>query len=132
MIRRTRSRLFAATLLAVVASPVFAEGATGKWNLSVETPNGPMTMVFDLVAEGAKLTGTMNNEFMGAMPLSDGSIKGSHVAFKLKIEGGPNGPMTIAYNGEVKGDAIALTSKFEGALPEGAPAEQQVTLTRVK
>lgn len=131
MLRRTHS-LFAAALLAVVASPVFADGATGKWNLSVETPNGPMTMVFDLVADGAKLSGTMNNEFMGAMPLSDGSVKGNQIAFKLKIEGGPNGAMTIAYTGEVKGDAIALTSKFEGALPEGAPAEQQVTLTRVK
>lgn len=129
---RTLARLLAAALFVIVATPAFADGATGKWNLSVETPNGPFAMVFDLVAEGAKLTGTVSNDFMGAMPISNGTVNGSKVAFKLTIEGGPTGPMTIGYTGEVKGDAMALTSKFEGQAPEGAPAEQQVTLTRAK
>lgn len=131
MSRSTLSRLFAVALLTTVAAPAFAAGVTGKWNLSVETPNGPFTMVFDLVAEGAKLTGAMSNEFMGNTPISDGTVNGNKVAFKMTIQGGPNGPMTINYSGEVAGDSMALTSKMEGAVPEGAPAEQQVTLQRI-
>ena len=40
--------------------------------------------------------------------------------------------MTIGYKGTVKGDELALTSKFEGTAPEGAQAEQSFTAKRVK
>jgi hypothetical protein len=40
--------------------------------------------------------------------------------------------MTVSYKGVVKGDELALTSKFEGAPPGGGPAEQSFTAQRVK
>ena len=37
---------------ALLALPAFADEVSGKWNLSVDTPQGPFAMVFDLKAEG--------------------------------------------------------------------------------
>jgi hypothetical protein len=120
-------------VLVLAALPAAAQNAVGKWNASVETPNGPFAMVFEFLVDAAgKLTGSMSNDFMGSTPIKDGSIKGDDLAFKLTIEGGPDGPMTISYNGTVKGDELALTSKFEGTPPGGGPAEQTLKATRAK
>ena len=118
-------------LLANVAAA--QQPATGKWNAMLDTPGGPFTLVFDLLVDAAgKLTGTLTMDFIGAVPIKDGVAKGNDVSFKLTIEGAPTGPMTIGYRGEVKGDELTLTSKFEGAPPEGAQAEQSFTAKRAK
>lgn len=115
---------------ALLALPAFASDATGKWNLSVDTPQGPFMMVFDLKAEGDKLTGSMSNDFMGTTPISDGTVNGSELAFRLTLDGGPGGPMTINYKGTVKGDDLTLVSKFEGTPPPGAEGEQTMVAKR--
>ncbi len=117
---------------ALLALPAFADEVTGKWNLSVDTPQGPFALVFDLKAEGEKLTGAMSNDFMGATPISDGTVKGNELAFKLVIEGAPTGPMTIHYKGTVKGDDLTLVSKFEGEAPPGSEGEQTAVAKRAK
>jgi hypothetical protein len=119
-------------VLALIAIPATAQDAAGKWNASVDTPNGPFALVFEFTVDGEKLAGSMSNEFMGATPITDGTVKGGELTFKLKMEGGPNGAMTINYKGMVKGDELALTSTFEGAPPGGGPAEQTLTATRAK
>jgi hypothetical protein len=128
----TIRRLWLAAALTLLALPAAAQDATGKWNASVETPNGPFALVFEFMADGDKLTGSMSNDFMGATPITDGMINGGELSFKLKIEGGPGGAMTINYKGMVKGDELALTSTFEGAPPGGGPLEQTLTATRAK
>jgi len=122
-----------AALVALVALPAAAQDAVGKWNASVDTPNGPFAMVFEFLVDAAgKLTGSMSNDFMGSTPIKDGMLNGNDLSFKLTFEGGPNGPMTISYTGTVNGDEVALVSKFEGAPPGGGPAEQTLTATRAK
>jgi hypothetical protein len=128
-----RKLVFAAAL-AVLASPVFAaDGITGKWNASVATEQGPFALVFDFAEAGGKLTGTLQNDFIGSIPIQEGTVKGNDVAFKLTIamDGLPE-PLKISYTGTMKGDELSLTSKFEGAPPGGGPAEQQLTATRAK
>ncbi|HLF11329.1 MAG TPA: hypothetical protein VJA26_08940 [Gammaproteobacteria bacterium] len=98
----------------------------------METPQGPFQMLFEFVVDGGNLTGSMSNDFMGAMPISEGAIQGNELSFKLTFQGGPDGPMTISYKGTVKGDELALTSKFEGTPPGGGLAEVALTATRVK
>jgi hypothetical protein len=122
--------IVAALLAAIIATPVAAQDANGKWVANIETPQGPFQMNFNFVANGASLTGDMSNEFMGTTPIADGKVDGGNLSFKLTMQGGPNGPMTINYKGSVTGDSMALTSTFEGAPPGGGPAEQQLTLTR--
>src|SRR6185503_17770352 len=123
---------FAATL-ALLSVPAFADGIAGKWNASVATDQGPFALTFEFAVDGGKLTGSMQNDFIGSIPISDGTVKGNDVAFKLTIamDGLPE-PLKISYTGVVKGDELALTSKFEGAPPGGGPAEQQLTATRAK
>jgi len=115
---------------ALIALPALAEDAAGRWNASVETPQGPFSMVFEFAVDGSQLTGTMSNDFMGATPISDGMVEGDELSFKLSFEGGPGGTMTINYKGKVEGDELVLTSTFEGAPPGGGPAEQTLTATR--
>lgn len=125
--------LVAGVLSVLVAVSAMAQGGiSGKWNANIDTPQGPIAFVFDLKADGGTVTGTMSNEFMGAMPISAGTVSGKDVAFKVRIEGGPAGAMTINYKGTVDGDSLKLTSTFEGGAPEGAPAESVMTAARAK
>ena len=78
------------------------------------------------------LTGAMSNEFMGATPISDGMVDGDNVSFKLTMQGGPGGAMTINYKGMIHGDELHVTSTIEGAPPGGGPAEQTFVATRAK
>ena len=128
-------RLFVvAAALALFALPLAAQtGVAGKWNASVDTPQGAFALVFEFIVDAAgKLTGTLQNEFIGSVPIQDGKVNGNDISFKLSIDGGPNGAMNIGYKGTVKGDELSLTSKFEGEVPGGGPAEQTVKLTRAK
>ena len=126
--------LFVVAAFVLLALPGAAQtGAAGKWNASVDTPNGPFAMVFEFLIDAAgKLTGSLQNEFIGSIPIKDGSIKGNDLSFKLTIDGGPNGAMNISYTGTVKGDELQLKSKFEGAPPGGGPAEQSLVAHRAK
>jgi hypothetical protein len=120
--------------VAALALPVLAQqGIAGRWNASVDTPQGPFAFAFDFLVDAAgKLTGSMTNELFGATPIKEGVVNGSNVSFKLTFAGAPEGDMTISYTGTVKGDELALTSKFEGAPPGGGPAEMSFTATRAK
>ena len=122
-------------LAATLALPVFAQqGAAGRWNASVDTAQGPFAFTFEFAVDAAgKLTGTMNNEFFGATPIKDGVVNGNSISFKLTFEGAPDGgAMTINYTGTVKGDELAMISKFQGEVPGGGPAEMSFTATRAK
>ena len=121
-------------LAATLALPILAQqGAAGRWNASVDTPQGPFAFTFNFAVDLAgKLTGAMSNEFFGATPIKDGVVKGNDISFKLTFTGAPDGDITISYSGTVKGDELALTSKFEGTPPGGGPAEQSFTATRAK
>jgi hypothetical protein len=117
-----------------LALPLYAQQAlVGRWNASVDTEFGPFAFVFEFAVDAAgKLTGAMHNELFGATPIKDAVVSGNDVSFKLTFAGAPEGDMTISYTGTVKGDELALTSKFEGAPPGGGPAEMSFTATRAQ
>src|SRR5215471_10776356 len=130
---KIRNLIIGATLALLVLPAMAQSGANGKWNASVDTPNGPITLVFEFLVDAAgKLTGSLQNEFIGSIPIKDAVIKGNDLSFKLTIDGGPNGAMNISYQGTVKGDDLELKSKFEGAPPGGGPAEQTLVAHRAK
>jgi hypothetical protein len=129
-------RLFVMGLLAsLVLGPALAAGAAGidgKWNATVDGgPSGPVELVFDFKAQGEKLTGSLTAAMMPApTPLSEGSVKGEDVAFKLEImfmEGAP--PMVINYAGKLKGDEITFKSVFD--MGQG-PTESTFVAKRAK
>ena len=132
---RTPFRVLLVLAASILALPILAQqGPAGSWNASVDTAQGPFAFTFEFAVDAAgKLTGTMNNEFFGATPIKDGVVSGSNISFKLTFEGAPDGgAMTISYTGTVKGDELAMISKFQGEVPGGGPAEMSFTATRAK
>jgi hypothetical protein len=122
--------LWAASAL-LFAFAAAAQEAAGKWNASIDTPEGPFTFQLELAVAGNTLTGAMTNEFFGTTPITDGTTNGKNVAFKIKFDA-PDGAMVVNYSGTVSGDEMKLTSKFEGAPPGGGPAETTFTAARAK
>lgn len=122
--------LFCLAFFSLFASTVAAQGAAGKWNATIEGPQGAFSMIFEFMVDGNKLTGTMSNDFMGSTAISDGTINGDDLAFKLSFDT-PNGAMTINYKARVNGDEMAITSSFANPPPGGGPPETTFTAKRV-
>lgn len=120
-------------ILALSSLSAWAQGAAGKWDCSIETPNGPFNMTFDFAVKGNDLTGSMINSF-GSTPISEGKINGNDLTFVLSFPGMDGGTMTIDYKASVKGDEMSLTSKIRNP-PAGAggpPPEQTFVAKRNK
>ena len=120
--------------LAVIALPAAAQDVAGKWNATMESPMGEMSMSFEFMVESDELKGTTTNDFMGELPISDGKVDGNELSFKVAMEGGPGGAMTMTYTGVLEKDEITLTMGFEdggaaGGPPGGMPP---LTLTRAE
>lgn len=80
---------------------------TGTWNLSVETPSGSGTPVFDIEDEGGKLSGTYKGAF-GESPIT-GEVKGQDFVIKFTSSGLP-----MTYTGKVDGDKMKGDVDFGG------------------
>ena len=114
------NRIFtAAVLTLLLASVGAAAGIDGKWTAEVPGRQGPMEMVFDLKADGDKVTGTISNDFMGESEIQDGKIEGDKISFKQVVEMGRT--MTFTYSGKIKGDEIEFTRAIEGGFGGRGP-----------
>lgn len=121
MIVRT---LLLSTLLAVAA---FAADVTGKWTATVEGRNGQSReVVYNLKADGGKLTGTVSGMRGNEMEITDGTVDGDNVSFKTKMEFNGNS-MVMNYKGKVSGDELKLTQ-----MREGGDNSREVTAKRAK
>jgi hypothetical protein len=80
-----RRALLALVMTVGLAASAFAADATGKWVGSVETPNGPIELTYDLKADGETLSGTVSSA-MGSLPLNKGKIAGSVLTYEVALE----------------------------------------------
>ena len=111
--------VLAAVVLALVAAPVLAQDApkdkkvniTGTWEISVESPQGAMTITANYKQEGEKLTGTHVSE-MGESPLT-GTVVGNQITYTLTIDMGGQ-QMSLVHKAKVEGDTITGTADFGG------------------
>jgi hypothetical protein len=127
-------------MMMLVASSAFAADVTGKWNATVQGPQGPVELVFDLKADGDKVSGAVGVAQMPGTAITDGKVKGNELTFKLPFPAGPAGggapgaaPPTIVidYKGKVDGDTIDFTSTIAGA-PGGPPVVTEFKANRAK
>lgn len=123
--------LFTAVLLAVLSACATVPTPAGKWTADIDTPQGPMKIGYEFQVDGNNLTGTTTNDFMGAIPISEGMVKGKDLSFKVKMEGG-GFSMTSVYTGMLEDDKLKLNMKFEGTPPPGAPESMDIVAERVK
>lgn len=106
-----------------VSAPTFAQDATGKWQLTVTTPDRePRSTSMALKKEGDKLSGTMiglqGNEIAVAGTQVESDIT---LSFTAPTQ---NGPIAISMKGRQEGDAI------KGTLQAGTDTQGQWTAVR--
>ncbi len=113
--------LVGAILLTGSASAQTADAA-GTWDVSVNTPNGPIAALLVLKKDGEKLTGSI------AAPQGEVAVEGTQkdkaVSVNFTVQTN-NGPMAIVMTGTQDGDAIAGTTtvgEWSGKRRAGAPA----------
>jgi hypothetical protein len=119
-------------VIALAAVPALAADVDGKWKTNIEAgPQGSVELVFDLKAEGKKLTGTLSGPILPAPAvITDGLIEGDSVRFSLMMSIIPGTPtVLIGYSGTLKGDELSLTASLD--MGQGAMAIP-VVATRIK
>ena len=105
--------LLAVVVLVVV--PVLAQNApketkvdvTGAWEMTVDSPQGTMTVTANYKQEGETLTGNHVSD-MGESPLK-GTVKGNEISYTLTIDMGGQ-ELAIEHKGKVEGDTMTGTA----------------------
>lgn len=112
-----RHVMTAGILILLSAAVCLAADLNGRWEGTVNGPNGDINLVFNFHVDGSKLTGTVETP-NGENPISDGKVNGDQLSFKTHFNDND-----INHEGTISGDTIDL--KIEG--PWG---ESNVTLKR--
>ena len=99
--------------LALTAASAHAQtiDASGTWDITFNTQNGPMAASITIKKDGDKLAGTMTGP-QGDLAI-EGTQKDKLVALNLSVQT-PNGGFAIAMSGTQEGDALAGTVDFGG------------------
>jgi hypothetical protein len=107
----------------VVAVPTFAQDASGKWQLTVTTPDRePRTTSMVLKKDGEKLSGTVVGQQGNEIAMSGAQIKADvSLSFTAPTQ---NGPVPISMKGWQDGDSM------KGTLLAGSDTEGQWTAVR--
>lgn len=121
-------RIASMLMMTLLAGVALAADVTGKWNATMPGRDGQTReVVYNLKAEGDKLTGTTTGFRGQELPLVDGKIDGDNLSFSTKMEFNGNS-MTMLYTGKVSGDEIKFSMKREG----GEQPAREFTAKRAK
>jgi hypothetical protein len=106
-------RVILAAALAAIGLPLSAADITGKWKADFETGIGHLKYVYDLKADGEKVTGKAFRDRDGQnseIELTDGKLKGDTLSFVETVKF-QDQDVRIEYTGKVAGDEIKFTRK---------------------
>ena len=103
---RTALLACAALVLAAAWSTVGrAADVDGKWEGSVQSPQGDFPLTFEFKADGDTLTGSVESA-MGKVPISNGKIKDNTFTFDVKLDDGS----VITHDATLNGETIDVKS----------------------
>jgi hypothetical protein len=91
-----------------------AANVSGKWSLSLETPQGPMTVAMVLKQEGTKVTGTLAGP-QGETP-TEGQFVDGTLTFGISFDGG-GGSMQLSFSAKLAADG-SLAGVMSGPMGE--------------
>ena len=100
-------------LLLGISSAALAAEIDGKWTAEVEGRRGTVTQTLVLKASGSNLTGSLEGARGGALDISDGTIDGNKVSFKVIRE----------FNGN------QFTQEYKGTLSEKGELDLTVSMS---
>jgi hypothetical protein len=109
------------TGILILASAAFAWAAdfNGRWESSLNTPNGDVQLVFHFKVDGAKLTGSVETP-NGGVDIEEGKVDGDKISFKTHV-----GDSEVTHDGTISGDTIQLAV-------EGPWGHSDMTLKRAE
>jgi hypothetical protein len=81
---------------------------SGGWELTIQSPRGPMTIDARFIQEGTKLTVAMTGP-RGGESTGEGTIQGQAVQWSIK-RSTSGGERTVIYRGTVKGTTMSGTA----------------------
>jgi hypothetical protein len=90
-----------------------AVNITGSWNLSVNSPQGPMDVTLDVRQNGTILTGTTSS-MVGTAEIVSGSINGSNFRFTVNINSPEMGSFSVTFAGTVQDNRMSGTLDIPG------------------
>lgn len=109
MVRSTFIYVMSAITLFIVGFGP-GSGINGKWETTLQGPQGSFQMVFDFQVKADSLTGSVQGPMGGAIPISNGKLNGKKFSFDVSFNGN-----TIHHECTVEGDSIAMQiSGFQG------------------
>ncbi len=129
--RLTVIRVMMTLMLVGVA---FSADINGKWKGTVDAGGMAIEQTFAFKVDGAAITGTMSDQFIGEAKITAGAIKGDDISFTVSGNSEQMGPVTLNFKGKVTGaDEMKLTMSFSGG-PGGGPGGEgmEVIAKRVK
>lgn len=102
-----------------------ASPASGSWSVTVRLPEGEVSLRFDLVAQGGRLTGSYSGD-RGAGTIREGVVEGSAVRFSITAQTAPSGETDEwRFEGTIEGSSMEGkvdnslgTFAFSGRKPE--------------
>ena len=109
---KTLTILLAALALGVL-NAVHAADATGKWKSEFDTQIGHLKYIYELKADGAKLTGKAFRDRDGEKvetEIKEGKVSGDEVAF-VEVIKFDDQEIRIEYKGKLAGDEIKFVRK---------------------
>ncbi len=118
----------ALTLAFVLAAPTLAyqeeaPNVTGEWSLTMEAPQGMVSMEIVFAQEGPEISVTLNGP-MGSTELN-GEIEGDKIVFQISVES-PGGTFDLIFTGKVEEN-----NKISGTM-EGGGGGFSVEFTAVR
>lgn len=121
----------ASAILATTSVVLLGADIDGKWTRENEGRQGKVTQTLTLKSAGSKLTGTLDagGGKAGPAEISDGTINGSDVAFKVVRDFGGNS-VTQSYKGTVSATELKLTVEGGGGGKGGGKGPQELVFKK--
>jgi len=120
----TKNLILPVVMILGMSGAALAADINGKWTAEVQGRNGTAIQTLVLSASGNNLTGSFEGARGGAVDISDGTIDGNKVAFKVVREFNGN-QFTQQYKGtlEDSGD-LDLTVSMGGGARRGGGGDK--------
>lgn len=103
-----------------------AADVSGKWTVTVTTPQGPQQMTLDITQAGSDVRGTLSHPVLGVMDVRSGAIGGDTLRFTVTVDpgGGPvDANFTVKVSGKTFDGTVSLGGQgsypVSGSKPEG-------------
>jgi hypothetical protein len=120
-----------------LAGTAFGADINGKWKGTLEAGGMTVEQNFVFKVDGGKISGTMSDQFIGEVKITEGALKGDDIAFTVSGKSEQMGEMTLKFSGKVTGaDEMKLSMTFAGGPggPDqgGGMGAMEVVVKRVK